>query len=77
MSTTSVTELQRELGHGGTFFAAAGLVGAVLGLVLLVVLVADLAPEDQLSFVVGVLTGWTAALFVSAHVWLLIRFREQ
>jgi len=77
MSTASVTELRRELGRSGTFFAAAGSVGAMLGAVLLVVSVADLAPEEQLTFVVGMLTGWTAALFVSAHVWLLVRFREQ
>jgi hypothetical protein len=77
MDTASVAEIRHRLGRGGTFFAGAGAVGALVGLVLLALLVADLAPADQLTFVVGLLVGMAVALLVGANLWLMATLRRQ
>jgi hypothetical protein len=77
VDTVSTAEIRRKLGRDGTFFAGAGAVGAFVGLVLLALSLAGLAPADQLSFVVGLLVGMTVALLIAANAWLLTMLRRQ
>ncbi len=77
MDTASVAEIRHKLGRDGTFFAGAGAVGALIGLVLLALLVIGIASADQLTVIVGLLVGMTVGLFITAHLWLLTIFRRE